>query len=96
MGKKGKKAYGTGLVVSSKIAQVKSIEQRILSIEGLSCECPELSTNGQGYTNGNGSYSLSVYANGAEASEVGRLYRGLKGRVARIDFSSIRYKDKKS
>ena len=88
-----KYAYGTGLIVSNKITQVKNIEQRVLPIEGLSFDCPKLNQpNGQGHTNENGFYHIDITADGAAESAVKGLYDDLKPKVRRIDFSSFSYR----
>ena len=92
-----KSVYGEGSIATNKVTAAKSIKQRILVIQGLSCECPELDdtlNNGNGYKNGH-RYHIRVTAEGAKASDVKGLYNGLKNRVPLINFSSFRYKNGK-
>ncbi len=95
----GKLVYEKGLIATDKATAAKSIRQRVLAIQGLSCECPELDkTLDNEYTNGhkNGHrYHIRVIADGAKASDVKRLYDGLKNRVPLINFSGFTYKNGK-
>lgn len=78
--------------IQCKRGKVADIVNRVKNINGLEVTSTEPVPGPQIYKNGDRPYIVTCYANGAETSDVDRMYRGLKNKVNRFTKSHLKKK----